>query len=543
MRRFSLYISKILLLSLGLLVMLGIFAPSGAQAHSQLIDSNPKPDEQLTKSPQVISLTFNGTIKSNDDSIKLFDSQGKQISNKATTKAKSSSHIELELDPLEPSIYVVNWSVVSPDSHPISGTFTFTVGNPVKEKSTVDTSIFKDIVLMSNKDIHSTQANLNRWILFSSTALSISISFLILLGIIKIPKNNMIKVSLIPILIAIFSSLASIFIQNAIIDNKSIIESISYSSFVDQIQYDFGIAATIRIIALIALFATQFNTLLYRFLSPIISLLIIATITFSGHSAYGQLSTLAIISSLIHLGATSIWFGGLGYSLVSIRLEELSFDYKKFSKLALALVLMTIFTGVFASWRQVGNINYAINSAFGRTLGYKIVLVMAVIVIAFFARRFLKNNDMTTTRKLIAVESILLLGVFALTSILVSQIPSKTSAQIPVSKKAISDSGIIEILVDPAKSGPTQLHVYVYDKKGLPLQIESKSLTNPPIQVTIQNNSKNIKPVNVAMRFQGLNHFSSVGFNVPFSGDWKLVVRIQVNDFDQLKDQFEVKFL
>lgn len=523
--------------------MIGIFAPSGAQAHSQLIDSNPKPDEQLTKSPQVISLTFNGTIKSNDDSIKLFDSQGKQISNKATTKAKSSSHIELELDPLEPSIYVVNWSVVSPDSHPISGTFTFTVGNPVKEKSTVDTSIFKDIVLMSNKDIHSTQANLNRWILFSSTALSISISFLILLGIIKIPKNNMIKVSLIPILIAIFSSLASIFIQNAIIDNKSIIESISYSSFVDQIQYDFGIAATIRIIALIALFATQFNTLLYRFLSPIISLLIIATITFSGHSAYGQLSTLAIISSLIHLGATSIWFGGLGYSLVSIRMEELSFDYKKFSKLALALVLMTIFTGVFASWRQVGNINYAINSAFGRTLGYKIVLVMAVIVIAFFARRFLKNNDMTTTRKLIAVESILLLGVFALTSILVSQIPSKTSAQIPVSKKAISDSGIIEILVDPAKSGPTQLHVYVYDKKGLPLQIESKSLTNPPIQVTIQNNSKNIKPVNVAMRFQGLNHFSSVGFNVPFSGDWKLVVRIQVNDFDQLKDQFEVKFL
>jgi copper transport protein len=542
-RIFLTSLSKTLLLIVGFIIFASFILPQPAQAHSQLSDSSPKPDEQLSSSPEKITLTFKAGITPNKDSIKLFDNTGKEISSDSEPQLVAPNQIELKLSKLEPSIYIVNWNVVSKDSHPISGTYTFTVGEPIAEKSTIDPVVFENIVLLSDENIHKVPANINRWILFITTATTIAICLLFFFGTIKIPTRSRFKILVVPTSLGILTTLASIFIQNATIDNKSIASSISIRSFVDQLQYDFGIAATIRIAAFIALFISLINIKIFKILAPILSIVLIGTITFSGHSASGAYSVLSIPMSLIHVGATSIWFGGLILALTSIKFKELQFDFQKFSKIALLSVVATVLTGIFATWRQVGNINYARNSEFGQTLSYKIALVLITIAVAFFTRKLLKDNRRMAMRKLIAVEVALMVGILAFTSVLVSEIPSKTSAEIPVTVKTKTENGILEVSADPAKSGLTEIHVYVYDDKGLPLQIEAKSLSDPPIQVTIQNEEKEIGPISVAMRFQGLNHFNSVGLRVPFSGEWKITVRVQLNDFDEIAEQVEIKYL
>jgi len=542
-RRIYPILSRALIAIVGLVAILGFISPQPAGAHAQLSDSNPKPDELLTKSPEAITLTFSVSVQSNKDSIKLFDNAGVQVPTDSKPKSPSPNQVEIRLKKLDPGLYIVNWSVVSEDSHPISGTFSFTYGKPSAEKSTIDSSVFEKIVLLSDKNIHNTQASFNRWILFVSSATAIAICLLGALNIVSASKKTLQKLLVLPIVLGILTSLAGIFIQNATIDNKSILSSISFTSITDQLQYVFGIVALLRIVAFLALVAVTFNKRAFRFLGPILSLFLIATITFSGHSASGDFTFFSIPLSFVHVGATSIWFGGLILALLSFKYKTLAFDFGKFSKIALYSVAVTIATGMFATWRQVGSLTYAKNSAFGQMLGFKIALVVITIILAFFTRKYLKDNQPKKMRKFIAIEAILLIGVLAFTSVLVAEIPSRTSAQIPVTVKSITDTGILEVSADPAKSGKTDLHVYVYDNKGVPLQIETGTLGNPPIQVTIENEDKQIGPISVAMRFQGLNHFSSAGLSIPFSGDWKITVRVQISDFDEIADQIKIKFL
>jgi len=110
---------------LGLAVVLA-HAP-GASAHESLADSSPRPGEVLESGPSEIDLIFSGQLLEGGAAVAVSDSDSHDWVVRAP--AVEDSAVSVELDQVLPDgEYEVLWRVVSSDGHPISGAFTFQVG-------------------------------------------------------------------------------------------------------------------------------------------------------------------------------------------------------------------------------------------------------------------------------------------------------------------------------------------------------------------------------------------------------------------------------
>ena len=119
--------------SLAILTLIFVLnIPSIAQAHTELISSDPAAGSKVAIWPTEISLTFNeelqviGNEKSNF--VVVNNAVGDQIS--ANDEALNGSTIKVSLDPntVEGPV-LVDYRVISADGHAVEGEYTFTFGN------------------------------------------------------------------------------------------------------------------------------------------------------------------------------------------------------------------------------------------------------------------------------------------------------------------------------------------------------------------------------------------------------------------------------
>lgn len=100
-----------------------------AFAHSYLSGSNPTDGEVLTESVQEITLNFDGKIMEGSF-LNLETINGEDI--KVTNIEIGDGYLTGMLaEPLANNEYIVNWSIISSDGHPLEGTFAFTVNVPI----------------------------------------------------------------------------------------------------------------------------------------------------------------------------------------------------------------------------------------------------------------------------------------------------------------------------------------------------------------------------------------------------------------------------
>src|SRR5699024_11047800 len=116
-----------------ILTLLLIFLPTvSANAHDQLIDQNPAPNEHFSVSPEEIVLEYNNQPLDMGAVVRIVDIDGNDwavgepiIKNFSVTQA-----VEPEL---ADGYYRVQWRVVSSDGHPISESFLFSVGDVTED--------------------------------------------------------------------------------------------------------------------------------------------------------------------------------------------------------------------------------------------------------------------------------------------------------------------------------------------------------------------------------------------------------------------------
>ncbi|MEU8350642.1 copper resistance CopC family protein, partial [Streptomyces sp. NPDC048845] len=82
--------------------------------------------------PEQVTLTFSEGVSLADDSIRVFDPEGRRVdAGEPKALGGGAARYGVELRPgLPDGTFTVAWQVVSTDSHPISGAFTFAVGAP-----------------------------------------------------------------------------------------------------------------------------------------------------------------------------------------------------------------------------------------------------------------------------------------------------------------------------------------------------------------------------------------------------------------------------
>lgn len=99
-----------------------------ASAHESLTDSSPRPGEVLESGPSEIALTFSGQLLEGGAAVAVSDSGSNDWVAGAPAVEDTTATVELD-QTLPDGEYEVLWRVVSSDGHPISGAFTFQVGD------------------------------------------------------------------------------------------------------------------------------------------------------------------------------------------------------------------------------------------------------------------------------------------------------------------------------------------------------------------------------------------------------------------------------
>jgi copper transport protein len=175
-----------------------------------------------------------------------------------------------------------------------------------------------------------------------------------------------------------------------------------------------------------------------------LGLLLLATSSFSGHSAVASPRVGAIANDIVHLAAGSAWFAGLVVLAVILpdawrdadeanRLELLVPAVVRFSNVAVVTISIIAVTGVINSFLHVGAIDDLVDSSYGRALALKLVLFGMILALGAVnhlgvRRRFeraVEAGPMTGTqhlfRKAIAVELTVAVGLLGATGLLVGQ--------------------------------------------------------------------------------------------------------------------------
>lgn len=107
-------------------------AAPAALAHDQLVGTTPATGSNVDEAPTEVMMEFSNSLMELGTEIKVTDSSGENV---ATGEPQlRAREVTQALTPgLPDDEYTVTWRVVSSDSHPISGKFSFTVGNAVAE--------------------------------------------------------------------------------------------------------------------------------------------------------------------------------------------------------------------------------------------------------------------------------------------------------------------------------------------------------------------------------------------------------------------------
>ncbi|WP_432109611.1 copper resistance protein CopC [Streptomyces sp. AA1529] len=115
-----------------------------------------------------------------------------------------------------------------------------------------------------------------------------------------------------------------------------------------------------------------------------------ATWALAEHASTGIQTGLAVPVDVLHLLAVALWLGGLAalFRLLHRGPSPTGTEVRRFSQLAFGCVAVLAGTGLYQSWRQVGSWSALTDTSYGQLLVLKILLVGAVLSIAWCSRRW-----------------------------------------------------------------------------------------------------------------------------------------------------------
>ena len=111
------------------LALLLAVAPA-ASAHATVVATSPGGGSVLASAPASVGVSFDEAVTVSADSLRVFDPAGVRVDVGGAAHAGGDAVAVRLRAGLVRGTYVVAWHVVSADSHPVQGAFTFSIGAP-----------------------------------------------------------------------------------------------------------------------------------------------------------------------------------------------------------------------------------------------------------------------------------------------------------------------------------------------------------------------------------------------------------------------------
>ncbi len=557
--------------ALGLAAGIVMISAAPAWAHAVLVTTSPNSGATTARAPETLELDFSENVEISLGSIELFNQSGDRVDIGAPHHgATSDTAIESSVPKLDNGAYVVTWRVISADSHPVHGAFTFTIG-----RSSVDAQglAAKLEAKAGGNRVVGVSFAAARSLQFAGIALLLGgIAFAAAIrphGRRRSRADALVTIGWITVFVA---TIAGLLLQGPYASGGSLSDVFHVAVARAVLQTRYGHLVELRLALLLC--ALPLLYVLRKSWRPPawwwviavpLGFLIAATPGLAGHAAVGTFTPLGVPIDALHVVAMSVWLGGLA----SLTLVVLDHDpdarraAARFSPVALWSVALIVASGVFASWRQVGWSRDAFtDTTYGRLLLVKIGVFIGLLGLAAWSRRIVNRRRPASLSAAVATEAALepaghaepadpevrhlrwsvgaelLFGiaVLVITSLLVNAQPARSALSIPFSTELRQPTMLIDVTIAPARAGePIVMHLYMLTPSGA--NEYTKDAT-----ATLSLPAKGIAPIEVPLDHAGPNHFRNTSFVVPFAGKWKLVVRAYHTDIDEVAVQTDVNF-
>ncbi|KMS73555.1 transport integral membrane protein [Streptomyces viridochromogenes] len=374
-----------LLGTLLVLFLLGGTAP--ASAHAALRATDPQDGTVLKSAPRHLTLTFTESVGLLDDSFRVLDPDGRRLRTGEPTHARDGAETARVTLPakLAQGTYTVAWRVVSADSHPVSGAFTFSVGKASLTTATVDTGPTED---PATKSLY----NIARYLAYLAVALLIGTATF--MAVCRPPDApvllKLLRASWWTLLAA---TLALLVLRAPYETGEGPLGSLSADSLTSTLTGRPGAVLVVRLglLAVAAVYLVRLTRRRKPYGWAGAALAVGLTLTWAAgeHASAGIQVPVAMTSSALHLLATAVWLGGLTALLVTLYRAHLSpAAVTRFSRLAFASVAVLVVTGVYQSWRGLGSWDALTGTAYGRLLTLKLLAVALLLGAAALSRRW-----------------------------------------------------------------------------------------------------------------------------------------------------------
>jgi copper transport protein len=396
----------------GLLAMIGLgIAASPAVAatarpalfaHAALAATDPADGSVVPTQPEQVTATFDEPIHMTATSLEVYTPDGDRADDGDTTLANSDEIAVTLLPGLGSGTYTAVWHVISDDTHPVSGEFTFSIGSPSATRVPA--------LEVSPNNLVSALFTVVRWLEYLTFALLCgAVAFLIVCWPAGARRPDVIRLVTYSWAGLLVSTLLGLLIQGPYAANEGIGELLNPSLVQATLSSKLGTMSQAR--ELMAFLAGGAASLLLPRLPDagrrgriaigagwaILTTAVAASWALYDHASAGVQAPLGgVPADIIHLDAMAVWIGGLavlaGFALRGPADEGVATAVPRFSAISLACVGTLVASGAYQTWREVGGWQALFDTSYGRLILAKVAGLLALIALGYLARRYIQRG-------------------------------------------------------------------------------------------------------------------------------------------------------
>ncbi|WP_329322394.1 MULTISPECIES: copper resistance CopC/CopD family protein [unclassified Streptomyces] len=373
---------------LGTVLVLVLFGGvGGASAHAALTGADPQDGSVLKTAPRQVTLTFTESIGLLDDSFRVLDPGNRRVRTGEPGHADGRSDTARVTLPegLGTGTFTVAWRVVSADSHPVSGAFTFSIGKP-------SASVAPIPVDPAGNTLSTTLYDIARYVAYGGLALLIGTASFVLVCGFPGPVRRLLLAGWSTLFVSTF---ALLLLRGPYERGTGLADAMDPGVLNETLAGRPGLVLLARLVLLAAV--AFYPVRADRRERPVLALGALLTVSLAvtwaaaEHASAGIQVPVAMASSVLHLLSMAVWLGGLGALLTALyrSAEPLpAAVVNRFSRLALGSVAVLVVTGVYQSWRGLGSWDALTSTSYGRLLVVKLLAVLCLLAGAACSRRW-----------------------------------------------------------------------------------------------------------------------------------------------------------
>ena len=387
-------------------------------AHAALTGSDPRQGAVVDKAPTQVSLTFSEKVALSNDSLRVLDPKGKRIDRGDPANVSGTTYAVKLHSGLPDGTYTVTYQVVSEDSHPVAGAYTFSIGAPSQTTVSVSDQT-------AGGGVVGALYGFGRYVSYAGFIVMVGGAAFVLACWQRGSGVRVLQRLVVSGWLALTAATLGLLLLRGSYTSTGKVGDIFDLELLGQVlQTKTGAALVSRLLLLAA--AALFIAVLFgaydkreddekRDLTfglaiggTVVSAGLAASWAMSEHASTGLQAGIAMPVDVVHLLAVAGWLGGLAALLVALYRAPVDTPVdgtavRRFSRLAFGSVIALVATGIYQSWRQLGSWSAFTGTRYGQLLLIKIGLVVLLVGIAWISRRWTgrlaENEDGTAEQE------------------------------------------------------------------------------------------------------------------------------------------------